>query len=124
MDTKKLGNAGEDLAVRFLEEAGHEILDRNYRIRNGEIDIISREKQEKDRFGITEYLVFTEVKTRSGKNAGDPYEAVGREKQRKILKAAERYLYEKKLPVDTPVRFDVISIVKEEITWYKNAYGL
>ena len=44
MDTKALGNRGEDAAAAFLERHGYEILDRNYRIRQGEIDIVAKEK--------------------------------------------------------------------------------
>lgn len=62
-----VGRAGEDAACAFLARCGHEIVERNWRCRAGEIDIVSVDRGE---------LVFTEVKTRSSLRAGDPLEAV------------------------------------------------
>lgn len=122
MNTHNKGNAGEDMAVRFLINEGHEIICKNYRLRDCEIDIISKEKASTDIFGINEYIVFTEVKLRKDINLGSPYEAVGMTKQRKISKAALHFLHSKGFSTDTPVRFDIISITGCEIQWIKNAY--
>jgi len=122
MNTHLIGNDGEDMAVGFLKKEGHTILERNYRFRDGEIDIISLEKQKDDPFGIDEYVVFTEVKYRKDKAHGNPYDAVDLNKQRKISRIASKFLYDNRYPTDTAVRFDVISISGDEIEWFKNAF--
>ena len=121
MDTYKRGKQGEDLAIRYLSEAGCDIVARNYRLRDCEIDIIFKERS-KDIPGISEYLVFAEVKYRSTPGHGYGYEAVNRDKQKKILKAAGVFLYKNHYGPDTPVRFDVISINGEKIEHFKNAF--
>ena len=95
----ELGAKGENAAVEFLEQNGHQILTRNYKQGKCEIDIISRED------AIT---VFTEVKTRSTDYFGYPEEAVDKKKRKKIRRAAEEYMFENKL--DTEARFDIISV--------------
>ena len=95
----ELGTKGENAAVEFLEQNGHQILTRNYKHGKCEIDIISKDD------GIT---VFTEVKTRSTDYFGYPEEAVDKKKQKKIRRAAEDYLIENNL--DTESRFDIVSI--------------
>jgi putative endonuclease len=96
-----LGKRGETLATNFLKENGYTILTRNYRRLSGEIDIIARDG---------DYLVFIEVKTRTGTSHGHPLEAITLRKQRQISKVAQCYLAEKNL-FDTTARFDVVSIV-------------
>lgn len=95
-----LGKYGEDVAVRFLEQKGYRIIDRNFSCRQGELDIIAENN---------EYLVFIEVKTRSNFMYGKPGEAVGNEKQKHMFKVAKYYLHihnwEKRY-----VRFDVIEV--------------
>ncbi|MGI6109739.1 MAG: YraN family protein [Eubacteriaceae bacterium] len=99
-DTVTTGKLAEDFAVRCLMSGGIEVLDRNYRIRTGEIDIISRENR---------MLVFTEVKYRKNRKHGNPCEAVDREKQRRISRTALHYLTASGC-TDCPVRFDVIEV--------------
>lgn len=122
MDTHNKGNTGEDMAAGFLLGEGHEIICRNYRLKDAEIDIISKEKVENNIFGIKEYIVFTEVKFRKTNHQGQPSEAVGLSKQRKIGKAALHFLLSNGYSTDTAVRFDVISIYDCRIQWIKNAY--
>jgi len=95
-----LGKTGEDLAVAELERRGYEILARRYRRRGGEIDIIARDR------GTT---VFVEVKTREDGEFGDGWEAVRSWKQRRMSGVAMDYASRNGL-VDTPCRFDVVSI--------------
>jgi putative endonuclease len=78
-----LGRTGERLAAERLEECGYRILERNFRCRYGEIDIVAEEDQE---------LVFVEVKTRRGDRYGLPEEAVTARKQRTIMQVAAYYL--------------------------------
>jgi len=114
MNKRSVGNRGEDRAYDFLLQNGIDILERNYRFhKTGEIDLIGRDG---------EYLVFFEVKYREGANKGRASEAVTFAKQRQISKVAVSYLYVKKFPMETPVRFDVIAIDGDEIKWHKNAF--
>lgn len=99
-----LGKAGEQLAAEQLVLKGYSILQRNYRTRAGEIDIIARQ-------GKT--LVFAEVKTRSTELFGSPAAAVTPRKQAQISRVAEEYLIRENL-FDSPARFDVISILVPE----------
>src|SRR5205823_10903083 len=102
MTSKRIafGKTGEDLACRELERRGYEILDRRYRRRGGEIDIIARDG---------ETTVFVEVKTRDGCEFGDGSESVRSWKQRRMTGVALDYASRHNL-IDTPCRFDVMSI--------------
>ncbi|MDR2400112.1 MAG: YraN family protein [Deferribacteraceae bacterium] len=105
------GKRGEQIAEKYLKKKGYSILRCNFRSHAGEIDIIAE---------IGGVLVFTEVKRRSGGNFGKGYEAVGKVKQKKIIRTAQAYL--NTLPDIPPCRFDVISIDGEEITHIENAF--
>jgi len=102
MDT---GSRGEDRAVFYLQKRGYRILERNYRNRLGEIDIIALEKGT---------IVFIEVKTRTSDSFGFPFEAVTKRKREKMKNVALLYL--KKFRHEVPARFDVVSIFLEEAT--------
>lgn len=122
MNKKNIGLAYEEMAVKFLMSEGYEIIDRNYSLKDAEIDIISKKKLEIPCLGLVEYIVFTEVKYRKTTKYGNPYEAVDNAKQRKICKAAIKYISDHKLSVDTAVRFDIISIVDDKIKLIENAF--
>lgn len=98
---KRTGQRGEELAAAYLVDAGYRIIERNYRCRFGEIDIVAREG---------ETLVFAEVKSRRSEAYGAPQVAVGHEKQRKISKIALNYLSENHLGCH-PARFDVVAVL-------------
>ena len=86
MNKRKTGQEQEVKAACFLKTQGYQILERNYRCKKGEIDLIAREGQ---------YLVFVEVKYRSTNESGLPEEAVDLRKQRQISRVAAWYLTEK-----------------------------
>jgi len=94
------GAEGEDAAVRFLESRGYRIVERNYRTRLGEIDVIAEE-------GRT--LVFVEVKSRLNDRFGGPGAAVTPAKQARIARLAQLYLLQRRLG-DRMCRFDVVLI--------------
>ncbi|MDO8619385.1 MAG: YraN family protein [Candidatus Daviesbacteria bacterium] len=100
MNNKITGNYGEDLAVKYLQKLGYKILNRNYRIRGGEIDIVAKDR---------ETLVFVEVKTRYSHEFGDPAEAMTYFKMKALLKTAQFYLMQFKLE-NMPYRLDFISV--------------
>ena len=112
MNKRSFGGQGEADARAFLEQKGARVLEMNYRRPTGEIDIIARR-------GGT--LLFVEVKRRSSLRYGRPAEAVDRAKQARILRTAMLYMQEKRL-TDSPVRFDVIEILPDEIRHIENAF--
>lgn len=103
MDRQSLGRWGEELAVRHLQVQGLEVLARNWRCREGELDIVARE-------GRT--LVFVEVKSRSGTSYGEPAEAVSWRKARRIHGLASRWLEDHRPPGRWDLRFDVVSVLR------------
>jgi len=111
--SKKIGFAYEQVAAEYLEKMGYSILKRNFYTKFGELDMIARDGK---------YLVFVEVKFRSGDRGGHPLEAVDKRKQMRMKKAAQFYLLRYGFPENTPCRFDVVGILKEEIFYIKNAF--
>jgi len=111
-----IGKSGEDLAVRYLENQGYTIVERNYRLRIGEIDIIARDG---------EFLVFVEVKTRRSSCFGSPFEAVNLRKQRQISRVALAYMTRQHCG-DVAVRFDVVAVYLDQrasrVELIKNAF--
>ena len=110
---RQIGSHYEELAARYLKEQGLQVLERNFRSRQGEIDLICRD-------GKT--LVFVEVKYRRDKKKGSPEEAVNAIKQQRIRDTARYYLYSRRHGEDTPCRFDVIAILGAEFHWIQNAF--
>jgi putative endonuclease len=96
-----VGHYGEDVAVRHLADAGLEIVARNWRCREGEIDIVAREHGT---------LVICEVKTRSSTAYGVPAEAITRRKADRLRRLA--YLWLQENPGARDVRFDVVSVLR------------
>jgi putative endonuclease len=113
---QELGKSGEDLACAELERRGYAILERRYRTRFGEIDIIASDR------GTT---VFVEVKARMGEEFGGGAAAITAWKQRRVTRMALDYLSKHNLH-DCPCRFDVITVDfdagRPEITVYPNAF--
>lgn len=115
---KETGDIGEDYAVKYLKKHGCKILERNYRKKFGEIDIIAKSKS---------CLLFVEVKTRHTNPYTQPYEAVDFRKQRKIIMTSSAYLTENH--IDSFCRFDVCEVFVDEntlkldhINYIKNAF--
>ncbi len=103
MDNHLRGKLGEDNAVAFLQRQGYEVLDRNFRCRLGEIDIIARKEN---------FIVFVEVKLRKSFRYGTAREYVTLSKQRKIILAAEFWLAGH--PTRLQPRFDVVELYAPE----------
>jgi putative endonuclease len=101
--SQQLGRTGEELAAEHLTRLGYEIVERNYRTRWGELDIVARA-------GMT--LAFCEVKTRrAGGRAGSALEAVSRGKQAQVRKMAGSWLVERRdRPYADVIRFDAIGV--------------
>lgn len=103
-NNRELGKLGEDLAEKYILNQGFSIIQRNFRTRSGEIDIIAKDGK---------YIVFIEVKARRSISFGFPREAVDKNKQIKIRDIASLYLLKNK-KMDSHVRFDVIEVLLDK----------
>ncbi|MGN0327337.1 MAG: YraN family protein [Lachnospira sp.] len=112
-NNRQTGSNYENLACNYLIKSGYEIIERNYRCKTSEIDIIAKKDN---------WIVFVEVKYRSSHDYGVSIEAVNIRKQMRIRKAAEIYLITHYKHMDIPCRFDVIGIDGDKITHIKNAF--
>jgi putative endonuclease len=115
---QQLGRRAEQLAAEFLAAQGLEILERNYRRRLGELDIVARAG------GV---LVIAEVRTRSSDAFGGAAASVNRGKQRRIVRAAAQLLQERADLARLPVRFDVLVVSALELSsprieWIRHAF--
>ena len=99
MHNKLSGGCGEDAACNYLKKHGYKIVERNYRCKFGEIDIIARKK------GV---LIFAEVKTRTSDEYGTPAQAVTYYKRKNVINSAHMYVL--KNPTDSDIRFDIIEV--------------
>ena len=95
------GKLGEDFACRELQRRGYRILDRRFRTKGGELDIIARDGA---------VLVFVEVRSRSGGSFGTPFDSVTWQKQHRLCRMAATYLGQKHL-ADMACRFDVVGVL-------------
>ncbi|HLR35742.1 MAG TPA: YraN family protein [Tissierellales bacterium] len=111
------GKLGEKIAEEYLVAQGYKILEKNFRIRTGEIDIIAIKNK---------ILVFVEVKARTSTYYGHPYEAVNREKQMKIMRTALYYMSLKNMHYYQP-RFDIVEVYighDKRINHIDNAFSM
>ena len=104
------GKKGEDIAEKYLKQNNYEILERNFLCKQGEIDIIAKDKN---------YLVFVEIKARTSKEYGLPAESVTKKKIKHMLYTANYYLYKNNLK-NVNVRIDVIEIFSKNEKYYLN----
>ena len=113
MNKRQVGFDKENVASAYLERCGYRIIQKNFYCKAGEIDIVAEDDG---------YLCFVEVKYRENAENGFPEEAVNMLKARKITRSAMFYMIRYGIPDDYPVRFDVVSILGNEITVIKNAF--
>lgn len=107
------GQEAEEHACRYLQQQGLQLIERNYRCRQGEIDLIMRDKQG---------TVFVEVRYRSNPNFGGGAESVDQRKQHKLIAAAAHYLQQHHTLAQQPARFDVIAIAPGALEWIRDAF--
>jgi putative endonuclease len=100
---RKKGSEAEQLAAAYLESKGWIVLDQNYFFERAEVDIVAYDQT---------CIVFVEVKSRSGTQFGHPEDFIDKQKEGNIYKAAEAWMYERKME-GSPARFDVISIIQD-----------
>jgi putative endonuclease len=99
-EANELGKQGEEIATTYLLKKGYKILETNWRAGRNEIDIIARDN---------DFLVIVEVKSRSNDTFAEPEEAVTRDKQQALIRAANAYIFRKNINYEA--RFDIISII-------------
>ncbi|MTI96048.1 MAG: YraN family protein [Firmicutes bacterium] len=116
MNRQMLARIGEKMAEKAAIERGYQILNRNYRCRWGEIDLVLKSN---------DIVIFAEVKTRSTNRFGAPHEAVTPAKQRQLQKLGRWYASENNLK-GFNFRFDVVAIMTDDagisLRWYENAF--
>ena len=110
----KVGKWGEEIALDYLKNNNYKILEKIFKCKIGEIDLIAK---------TNDIIVFVEVKTRSSDMFGHPREAVNYYKQKKIRSVALNYLKYKNL-LNFSCRFDVIEILDGNITHLENCFWL
>lgn len=117
LNRQVIGRTGEQSAERFLRERGLQLVARNHRCAQGEIDLIMRDG---------ETLVFVEVRRRKTADYGSPLETVSTAKQRKLTAAAHHFVLSQKVSSRQAMRFDVVGIISdstgEAIEWICNAF--
>lgn len=114
--TSQLGAAAELRAARFLAEQGLRLVERNFRCRSGEIDLVMRDG---------EWYVFVEVRLRRNSHYGSAADSVTSGKRRRFARAAEHYLLAR--GIDARCRFDVVALggpSGERIEWIPDAFRL
>ncbi len=111
------GRAAEDVALDCLRARGLELVERNYRCRMGEIDLILRDNEE---------LVVAEVRLRSNRHFGTPAESITGNKRRRIIRATLHFISSRPEFRDVPVRFDVVAIDERaghlQSEWIRDAF--
>lgn len=108
------GSAAEDLALRLLQARGLVLVERNFRCRLGEIDLVMRDGQA---------TVFVEVRFRADGRHGSAAETVSRAKQQRLAAAARFYLQRRPAAARGPCRFDVVAITGTELEWLRGAFA-
>lgn len=118
-DRAALGQAAETLACDYLQRNGLKLVQRNYRCRRGELDLVMQQG---------EVVVFVEVRFRSPSAYADGIASVDRHKQEKLLAAAQHYLQQHPDAARRPCRFDVVAVTPERgenrVEWITNAIEL
>ena len=113
INKRRVGGRYEDKAAAFLEKKGLQVIEKNFRCRTGEIDLIAKDGT---------YPVFVEVKYRHTSESGRAASAVDLRKQRVISRTAKVYLLSRGYGEDTDCRFDVIAFDGSTLRWIKNAF--
>ena len=108
------GRKAEDIAVKFLKKNGYKIIERNWRFKRDEVDVIAVDKDG--------YLCFVEIRSRKSSKLAFPEETITKEKRKNIIRVAKAYIQRNN--IDEDVRFDVVSILDGEIKILKDAFRL
>ncbi len=114
---KQLGDSAEDIARQYLEQKGYRTVQKNFRCKTGEVDLVMLK---------ADTLVFVEVRSRSHNRYGEPLETVNQAKQQKIKKASAYFLYIHPQFANCYCRYDILSVLwrsgTADITWITDAF--
>ena len=111
MTTREIGNHGEDITLKYLLERGYELLERNYRYRRNEIDIIVKKNST---------ICFVEVKKRKSQKFGYPENFVSEGQKQRIHEAAENFIIEKNW--EGNIRFDISAVTGDHVEYFEDAF--
>ncbi len=114
MNSRIAGDYYESMAAEYLQHNGFQIIERNYKCKFGEIDIIAKKNNT---------ISFIEVKYRKNTDFGYAIEAVSKEKQNRIRKTAAYYIKERKPEKNTAYSFDIVLIQGKIMEYYSNCFG-
>ena len=109
---KEIGNIGEKIAVKYLKNCGYKILEKNFRKRYGEIDVVALKKN--GFFSKNKELIFIEVKTKTKNKGYNPEENINFRKRKNLIKTAKYYILKNKYNINW--RIDTIIIELDPIT--------
>ncbi len=113
-NARRRGQDAESEAAVYLQQRGLQLIGRNYRCRQGEIDLIMQDR---------EHLVFVEVRHRSKTSHGSPVETITSSKRKKLVFAARHYIAENRVSDTQSIRFDVVGIQPESpVDWIPDAF--
>lgn len=115
MNKRMIGSVFEDIAVTYLLKHDFQILERNYRCKIGEIDIVAKKNH---------ILHFIEIKYRKDETYGNAVYSVTKKKQEKIYRIAECYLLEHMIRPNISISFDVLAITGNDVNYIENCYGV
>lgn len=115
MNNRAVGTYYEFLAREYLTSHGLKIINTNYRIRSGEIDIVAKDNS---------VYVFIEVKFRRSSKAGSALEAIDFRKRKQIIRIAMNYMYMNHIPDDVCIRFDCIGFDGDKMTYIRDAFDI
>lgn len=108
---RKIGDSAEDMAARYLEKHGYDIVERNFSCKTGEIDIIARLAPESGSHKAA-ILAFVEVKSRNSTDYGLPCQAVDYKKRQRIIRTAEFFLLRYPFLKNMQPSFDIVEILR------------
>ena len=111
MTTKDIGWKGEDTTVKFLQEQGFELLERNYRYKRNEIDLIVKKG---------DLICFVEVKKRKSQQFGYPESFVSEGQKERIHQAAENFIIERHW--EGNIRFDISAVIGDHVDYFEDAF--
>jgi len=115
MNKREIGSSNEHMAEEYLTALGMSTVERNFRTRSGEIDLIMQDRSA---------LVFAEVKFRAGATAGSALEAIDYRKRIQIARIARQYLTNHHEFAGSVIRFDCIGINGKDISYIRNAFDI
>ena len=110
---QKTGKTAEDAACQFLQTQGLRLIAKNWRSRQGEIDLIMQDH---------DHVVFVEVRTRKNDHFGSASESVGRKKRQNLIRTSMSFLQTRGWSEQKNGRYDVIGIVNGQLEWIRNAF--